>query len=590
MDSSSSSSSSDQRRDPWPAMRRALYIDHIAGLLGSFLDADAIACLYLALPLGGPLRQLWASPRNLASWGRRVGSRGSDLLQLRLDPLSPLLDLPAFLSFRHLHDHAFWEFEKRTQAFHCATKLFLPHPFTPPGAGDARMRVRACTFLPSEGPPPPFAGNLAVLAVGGQLAFYAPTMDGFLPTFRTWLQSSPHSLATSPGGTAILAAHDSSSVFVELDSDRVRCTHTGVAIDADAFLSACFDSETSFLTGDASGNVWRHPIRRLRRPSLKRSAARRLKAAPCDISSYVTSVESELLVDRRTYGPNEWPFHNYCDVRGKLALAHKWKTEDSPDCLLLAAMDPRAGLGHQLRLVFEPRLARHDARDDAFVYFMQSRVASLVVHPSGDSAFAVVVTKQKREDFFAPERGGAVVSLDGQRRLGMTTFGEQVRGVVGVYELRFGDDCCGGVDVLPRFYLDGVTVLEQKDGSSHRHGGGIEYDLYRDGRPYPSGEMEISAACGDTHLVVRLSDRILAHLPLASTSASTLANTLHRAARRYAFSDRHSFGVVFGARGGIPGLAACVKFNRFQRDVCPVPIKQRVPAEEHAHRMSALAV
>lgn len=600
----------------WNLMARVLGIAELMRDLGSFLDDDSLACLYEVLPLRW--RDVWISSRHLASWGRRHDRAGGECL-LRLLPRSPLLDVPTYLGFRHLHEHARWDLapphvvhlddDNRIAsdpmegdsdggislvAFRASyrTHLFKLHDMERPESG-VFLLVRACLFLPSAGPPEPFAGNLAVLGFGGHLVFYAPTLDAFKITCVVVLQCSPHGLAISPGGTALLAAHEN-SVLLRLEKHRARCTFTGVRVDRRNFLGQCFTSESSFLTSDDAGNVWEHALDgddddddgdASSLPKQRRRQSRCFGSSARGAGPTGSVVTTTLLFGRRDYG-SPWPFA-HGETTDDLALVYKTSTPSSADCLLLAGSAPGRGLGSILRLIFSPRSC---AATSTYVFFRESLVASMATHPSQDCVFVVVVTRLKRSEFFAPSHA-PIVRRDAQPRDTAPRFDALATGVVAVYELCFSRG--RRARAVPRFFLDCAPptspLFESSasfppDPAPQRHR--RAYSLYDNQCLSQNWKIQVQARCGQTTLVLRLNRRTLAHLPLVTAPDNTVFCQLRdKPFRVFAFSDHHSFGAVFGAelhKEYRCGLAACAKYNRLHPDVVR-EIQRRPVTVQHCH-------
>jgi hypothetical protein len=619
-------------RPPGDALVLSVMGNHLLmRLLGSYLDKDSIACLYLALPPN--LRKLWFTCWQLASWAQR-DPRESDQRRLRMERASPLVDLRAFLSFTHLHQHSNWNFSfgEGYPPFHHSI-YYQTHLFRSVKVSGA-ISVVACLFLPSvpsigstsgktddtrqATPPPPFAGNLVVLEADEKLLFYAPTVSGFRLTATVKLGCSPHSLARSPSGRTLLAAHEN-AVLIQLKPYRVACTFTGVSVRQKTFLPDCFVNDEAFVTGDAYANVWIHTLTSVAEVDQQRSTShqrKRIKTNHQGSHGGGVVVLSHLLLDNRSYGPTCWPFskkYTAAAPGGDFVVLYKQATEGGdanrcdgggavPDCLVMAVTTLRAGLGHCLRLRFAPAPSRHrplqpvvvtqteiprhplDLQRDVFVYFRRALVASMVLHPSHQSLFVVVMTKLDRNEFFTPSNF-PLLSVDGiECYFHPPLFDDEgaVEAFVGVYELRFPGDpgvmpFDQDVAVLPRWYLDGIPPNPQdvpKDFQPRT------YKLYRRNKNLLVWKPDIVARCNQTHLVVRLSPFRMVHLPLASAFNSTEVYMVPPGSCYYAFdfSQFHSFGASFPAIRRPdhfvhymckPGMVACVKHNRFFPDVTP---------------------
>jgi hypothetical protein len=602
--------------------------------LGSYLDKDSIAYLYLSLPPS--LRKAWFTCWHLASWARRDPREDIDQRCLRMECSSPLLDLRTFLSFTHLHQHSEWNFSfgEGYPPFH-PFNFYQTHLFRPVKVSGSTSVV-SCLFLPSvpsigstsgrtddtrqATPPPPFAGNLVVLEADEKLLFYAPTVSGFRLTATVKLGCSPHSLARSPSGRSLLAAHEN-AVLIQLKPYRVACTFTGVSVRQKTFMPDCFVNDEAFVTGDATANVWIHTLTSNPNQKLSHQTQHRKRLKIDDKGHYDIVVGgvggggivvlSRLMIDNRSYGPTCWPFrYTKKTVGSDFAVIYKHATEgddanscDSggavPDCLVMAVTTPRGGLGHRLRLRFAPTPSHRplhplvvtqtsvpshplDLQRDVFVYFRRSLVASMVLHPSHQSLFVVVMTKLDRNEFFTPSYF-PLMSVDGsQMHFQPPIFDDEkaVEAFVGVYELRFpGDPVVSpfnpDVSVLPRWYLDGMPPNRKyvpKDFQPKT------YKLYRN-KTLRVWKPDIVAKCNQTHLVVRLSDIRMVHLPLASDCNSTEVYMVQLCSpSAFDFSQFHSFGAAFPAIHRPdhyvhyvckPGLLACVKHNRFFPDVTP---------------------
>lgn len=600
----------------WGLVLRVLDQYYLFRLLGSYLDAETLASLYLALPPAR--RDAWFCRRHLAHWGRRHASHHRT--RLRLDAGSTLLDMGSFLGFRHLYDHArwgVWNRRCRTLDAHGAvvqdpmvggvppyggdngdgpypfriaylTYLFRSHPMQKSSYGAQHLMVRACLFMPARGPPPPFAGCLVVLGVGGHLIFYAPTEAGFETVASLQLDCSPHSLACSPRGTALLAAHDN-AVFLDLSDHRVRCIFTGVCVEQRRFLRQCFTSEDAFLTADEAGNVWEHGVTRggplilLWPPRLARSGG------GCGGGRGGSTVTTRLLLDHRDYAPNGWPFF-HGDTKTDLAAAYKPATPDTRSCLFLAGIRAGGGMGSVLRLAFSPeRGKKGKQRKDLFANFPHALIAALDVHPSHERAYVVVITTQTREGFFSapPELSAGVQPRENEPR-----FDELVTGVLGVYELQFPGG--GRVRALPRYFLDEcprtshpVTQFPVAKirllPASHRRA----YRLYTARCLKQGWKIQVQARCSRTHLTLRLDRHTLAHIPLVSTGDGTVVcQGLEMDFRVFAFSEHHSFGAVFGAGSGSKfhaALAACGKYQRFFPDAYEIQRPEKAVLVQHCH-------
>lgn len=581
----------------WQLLLRILDNPYIFRELGAYLDTEALACLYMLLPRRG--RSNWFQRGHLASWGKRH-DRPAGELRLSLVASSPLLDLPAYLSYRHLIEHARWgvsasrytvmdadglleilypdvlEADAVTVHYAYHTHLFRPHPMLHDSG--FRLTVRACLFLPVSGPPACFAGNLVLLGVGGQLQFYAPTLAGYQRVLDTRLHASPHGLVCSPRGTALLAGHEN-TIFIALESDLVRCVYTGVSVHPRSYRGQCFTAEDTFLSVDPTGNVWEHTVER-RRPEPSLMKKWKLRRPRGERRAVVT----RQLLD---YDPRHWPFL-LPNTPAELVLTYKPATDSTCDCLLLSAMSRRAGLGATLRLRFAPY--EDDGCNDACVFFWRSFVASVVAHPTHESVYVVVVTKLTREDFFSPAYAPQVATTE-QPRGTPPHFDPSVTGVVAVYELRFP----GGrlVRAVPRFYLheapptswpgdDGAQPIEPLPPSVRR-----AYRLYAKQSCTEDWTLQVQAHCGRTHLAIRLDGHTMAHLPLIASADNTVLCQHHTASFcAFAFSANHSFGAVFG-RGTHSAhhapLIACIKYNRFFPDVLADKIEGPLHAVTHEH-------
>lgn len=538
---------------------------YLLRLLGSFLDPESVACLLLALPR--LLRKEITSPYHLASWGRRDARRSPARRTLRLDPTSPFLDLYSFITFHHLHQHAYWlkNHYGYPRNFDYTTGIFRVHLMQP---STKAFAVRACLFLPVEGPPAPFAGNLVLLGYGGQLVFFAPTLAGFEMTANTQLGCSPHSLTRSPGGGALLAAHEN-SVFVRLKHYTVQCFFTGVPVARKTFLSDCFVDEDAFVTGDKTGNVWLHTVAGTRGPAGRTPARKKAKEEMC--------IDSELLLDHRHHGAARWPF-DYGSDRRDFGVMYKPVGPESRDCLVMLQTDSQLAWGHQLRFHFAPRVGETKRQfRDLFVYF-RGLIADLVLHPNGESLFVAVLTTLDRKQFFDHLIGG--VSAEGWGA--NEELHEYEKGYVCVYEVKF----VGGVEltVHPKYYLDGTYP------GSPRHDHPRRY-VVSCKTCQNQGKFCVRIKCGATTLAVKLSTQLIAHLPLVSTGESTV---LHQVtdmhAGEFAFSEYHSFGACFtrnfrvAAQENQAGLMACVKQNRFCPDVMRIKDGGRlVETTAHCH-------
>ena len=592
--------SEDERRRHWSLLEAVLDTYYLFQALGSYLDTESLASLYLALP--PQRRDQWFCRHHLATWGKRH-ERASGECLLRLNPASTLLNMRSYLSFRHLFEHARWQVgtddylslgdddapvyllrEQQQQMEDGVVQLYRvtyhTHLFRRHLMDKGRdMLVRACLFLPVQGPPQPFAGNLVVLGVGGHLFFYAPTLDGFRLVCNVHLQCSPHSLTCAPRGTALLAAHEN-SVFVALDLERVHCIFTRVHVAQDTFLGQCFTYEDTFVTGDEAGNVWEHRV--------VRSDKRQRRGTTDPVGGRAGSVvTTTLLLDHRAYGPNRWPFF-HGETTDELVLAFKPGNRVTEDCLLLAGKRPRWGLGSLLRLVFSPGSMDYDSNDDAYVSFPQSLVASLVVHPGHQSVFVVVLTKLTRKAFleFAPP------VLTTQPRHMPPRFDLRVTGVVAVYELRF---LLGRrLRVVSRYFLDAAPSTTPVASNDFFPSVPLPAEERRAYRMYSdlsllrqTWRIQVQARCGRTHLTLRLDENTLAHIPLISTADSTVfCQGRDTSFRVFAFSEHHSFGFVAGAGYGPryhTPLMSCVKYNRFFPDVLPSKIDETPPRVVHSH-------
>jgi hypothetical protein len=525
----------------------------IMKLVGSYLHYEDVYNFFRSLPAS--LQRRWLYHSHLAEWTARRRNKWE--AALRIDRSSPFLDLASYLNFNHLHDHT-WNTdgpgeEDEDQPLY-ATSMFRHHPMQPPVR---QLHVQACLFLPSKGPAPALAGNLVLLSMmgGGCLTFYAPTLDGFVLTCRVNLECSPHLLACSPGGTALLAAHHN-SVWIDVSGPTVRCTFTGIRVDYGS-SGMCFASENSFLTSDYKGNVWLHQLE-----EEDSHSRRRLRAGVRPTVGVTTS----LLIDCQSYGTAAWPFNKNIG-RGTFHFVYKPASPATTDCLILLSRTYFQGKGTAMRLKFAPRLQRDTSGEDYFIYFNKCIIADVVVHPGNEHIFVVVMTRLNREDFFG-NGWRPVVSNVGQLYRPSRPIRATESNRVGVYELQFHDDDQKKVTAVPRFMLDGLSTF------TTLHGHGVcsprKYPMIR-----PDEQKIIHAQCGNTHLTVALSPLLLVHLPLISTAESEVIHHMMKSTFRvFAFSGDLSFGVVFAefreqnpALYNVAGLISCVKYQRVNADV-----------------------
>ena len=603
----------------WNLTRRVFGDTYLLRLLGAYLNTEALACLYIALPRDW--RDLLFDRGNLVAWGKRHDRGGGECL-LRLDSRSTLLDMGSYLSFRHLQEHTRWDGEwvyddesllyaehnehleaggmnavdpsvsyRAIQTAH----FFRPHPID--DIGRRFLAVRACLFLPVKGPPPPFAGNLVVLGVGGHLVFYAPTLDGFEVTCAIELDCNPHGLACSPRGTALLAAHED-AVFVSLQPGIARCIRTGVSVGDASFLGSCFTSENAFLTTDQERRVWHHRLEDGTAPpggKVRGGGKRRKKCASLRqnrASATVKGVTRQSVVwaDAPSPNPKARPPRHTLGRDAQLALCYKPRTPDTPDCLLLAHMRHRQGLGPCLVLHLAPR-APEETR--LCITFHRALVASLAVHPGHERVYVLVVTRLKRDEFFRRAWAPLCKRSEESCLPFGNSFDRDVTGVVAVYELLFAKRELS--EVVPRFFLDAVPLsLPAYELHPHRPLPPTDRETRRRMyAPHPEGdlayfgaapEMQLNVSCGLTHLVVALDQKTLAHLTLFATAESTVAcQRLKTPFKTFAFSEHHSFGVVFGCGAGRrhhAPLMSCPKYNRFFPDVIREKIKEKAAVQQ----------
>jgi hypothetical protein len=537
--------------------------------IGDYLHHEDVVALFLALPQ--PLRQKWLSPYHLAAWTRRQkasphnGQFDHNEMLRRIEPTSRWLTLDTYLHVHPRMDHSRttdgpWDQNDGGRIF--VTDLFKDHNFTPQRP---RVKVRACLFLPQRGPTRFLRGNLVVMGWSGQVSFYETSMVSYKLTASINLECAPDSLALSPGGSALLAGHVN-SVWIDVSSTVIRCIFTGVTVHRLHTPHRIY-SETAFLTGDYGGNVWMH--------QLEGGGRKRKRSSDQEIRVVTT-----LFVDSKCFGPKRWPFKS--GGYGSISFLYKPSTPSTSDCIIFFDNTHDQGRGSLLRLKFAPHPQKTASDfDDVFIHFSRSVIASITVHPEHDFIYVVVMTKLLRKEFFAQNSWSPAVSTVGELcRDGQNWYG-RIEHTVGVYELEFPEG--RQVVVRPRFLLDGVD----RNGVGSR----LKHDLYKESEHY--SRILIEARCGVTNLTIKLSDELLAHLPLISTAENDVVyHYSEHEFVEFAFSANLGFGILFEDDVRIYdhskplGLIACTKYQRFNRDVTSIKKSNSgflVPVAPHQH-------
>ena len=389
------------------------------------------------------------------------------------------VDFYDYVRICHMHQHSAMEDRSwMRQAF--ITDIYDTIPIR--SLQTQLLNIQYCLFMPSNAPGI-FANNLAVLCNNGRkLVLFAPQVYSFKITATFDLGCHCHSLAVSPRGSMILVANID-TVLVTLRQDgQGSIFGTTVAIAKKTFQPDCFLSETSFLSVDENFSIRVHHI---------------------SIEEGITVLHRQTFFHAGDYGGNWTPFKHMSTI----AYAVFWfkrDTSNSPECLIIAEQEKFRGLGNRIRLIGSPR----GSMRSIYIQLPACLIASIVIHPSQDVAYIIVVTHIDREKFMYNSDYRPIQTEEKEHRgwIEPEYFDDRVVGYVGVYELDFTrEEIC-----FPKYYLEGLTT------DSHLQ----ETDYHR---LHDKGDhMRIQAKCNYRDLHIKLNCDHHALIPLCTTVRSKI--------------------------------------------------------------------